>query len=169
MSNLGTFTRNNISSGEVKLTLPNVGADGNVGVNAQYNIFQNRFYGGGVYFQYKTNIPFSGWSMHNIEAIGYNYGNSQPIRCNWVFHISYGGGPYSVEYSTIYGGLSADRVYQSGDGYVVIVAYSGNWGYCGFMLNGYNTADLYDQSSLSNNKAPQIIASAFSGGNSPIY
>lgn len=137
MSNLGTFTRNNISSGEVKLTLPNVGAGGGTGVNAQYNIFQNRFYGGGVYFQYKTNIPFGGWSMHNIEAVGYNYGNSLPIRCNWVFHISYSNGFYSAEYSNIYSGLTARRAYASSDGYVVIAADSNTSYFAGWSLNAY--------------------------------
>lgn len=131
MSNLGTFTRNRDNT-VVNLTTPNDG-----GVNAQYNIFQNRFYGGGVYFQYKTNIPFSGWSMHNIEAVGYNFGNSLPIRCNWCFHISYSNGFYSVEYSTIYGGLSADRAYASSDGYVVIAASSNTAYYAGWSLNAY--------------------------------
>lgn len=138
MSNLGTFTRNRISSGEVKLTLPNVGAGGGTGVNAQYNIFQNRFYGGGNVFQYKTNIPFSGWSMHNIEAVGYNYGTSQPIRCNWCFHVSYGNGFYNQDYSQIYNGLYPTRSYNSSDGYVVIVGQAGSSYFAGWSFNAYS-------------------------------
>ena len=131
MSNLGTFTRTRDNT-VVNLTIPNSG-----GVNAQYNIFENRFYGGGVYWQYKTNIPFGGWSMHNIEAVGYNYGNSLPIRCNWCFHISYGNGFFSVEYSNIYSGLTALRAYASGDGYVVIVASANTAYFAGWSLNAY--------------------------------
>jgi hypothetical protein len=136
MPNFGTFTRNRDNT-PVRLTLPNTGQDGQQGVNAQYNIFENRFYGGGVYFQYKTNIPFSGWSMHNIEAVGYNYGNSLPIRCNWVFHISYSNGFYQVEYSNIYSGLAAQRAYASSDGYVVIAASTNTAYFAGWSLNAY--------------------------------
>lgn len=136
MSNLGTFTRNRDNT-VVNLTLPNTGQDGQEGINAQYNIFENRFYGGGVYFQYKTNIPFSGWSMHNIEAVGYNYGNSLPIRCNWVFHVSGGGGPHQPEYSNIYGGLTAQRVYNSSDGYAVVAASTNTAYFAGWSLNAY--------------------------------
>lgn len=136
MSNLGTFTRT-YDNTVVNLTLPNTGVDGQTGVNAQYNIYQNRFYGGNLYIHYKTNIPFGGWSMHNIEAVGYNYGNSLPIRCNWCFHVSYGNGFYSQDLSQIYNGLSADRIYNSSDGYVVIVAYSYTMYFAGWSLNAY--------------------------------
>ena len=162
MSNLGTFTRNNISSGEVKLTLPNTGADGQQGVNAQYNIFQNRFYGGDVFWHYKTNIPFGGWSMHNIEAVGYNYGNSLPIRCNWCFHVSYGNGFYSQELSNIYSGLTANRLYNSGDGYVVFVASANTSYYAGWSINAYslNPTGPFDVS---------ILASVQTSSNSNYY
>lgn len=134
MSNLGTFTRNRDNT-PVILTLPNTGQDGQQGVNAQYNIFENRFYGGDVFIHYKTNIPFGGWSMHNIEAVGYNYGNALPIRCNWCFHIS--GGFYQQELSNIYSGLTANRTYNSGDGYVVIVASANTMYFAGWSLNAY--------------------------------
>lgn len=136
MPNLGTFTRtkdNNI----VNLTLPNPGVNSE-GVNAQYNIFENRWYGGTPGWHYKTNIPFGGWSMHNIEAVGYNYGNSLPIRCNWVFHVSYGNGFYQTELSNIYSGLSANRLYTSTDGYVVVVASANTAYYAGWSLNAYS-------------------------------
>lgn len=145
MSNLGTFTRTKDNT-VVNLTTPN-----DSGVNAQYNIFQNRFYGGGSFWQYKTNIPFSGWSMHNIEAVGYNYGNSLPIRCNWCFHISYGNGFYSIDYTNIYSGLTALRAYSSGDGYVVIVASANTSYYAGWSFNAYavNPTGTFDVSILA--------------------
>jgi hypothetical protein len=130
MSNLGTLTRNG-DNNAVELTL-----DGTSPM-AQYNIFQNRFYGGDLFIHYKTNIPFGGWSMFNIEAVGYNYGTGQAIRCNWCCHISYGNGFYSQELSQIYPGLSANRIYNSTDGYVVIVATGGSMYFAGWSLNAY--------------------------------
>jgi hypothetical protein len=120
------------------------------------------------YLHMKTNINTV--NMWLIEAIGYNYQYSTKVRSSWTFHWD-GNGLYSRSYSYLGGanGLSPTNIYMSGDGYVVLVGYSPGWGYCGFMLNAYNTADGYNQSGLSNNKVPQITASAFSGGNSPIY
>lgn len=121
------------------------------------------------YLHMKTNIN-SVNNMWLIEAIGYSYCYSTKVRSSWTFHKS-GGGLYNLSYSRLggSGGCDPTNIYLSGDGYVVIVGWSPCWGYCGFMLNGYNTADLYDQSGISNDRVPQIIASAFSGGNSPIY
>jgi hypothetical protein len=162
MSNLGTFTRTNNNPDVINLTLPNTGQDGQQGINAQYNIFENRFYGGDVYIHYKTNIPFGGWSMHNIEAVGYNYGRTQPIRCNWVFHVSYGNGFYQTELSNIYSGLAANRLYNSGDGYVVFVASSNTMYYAGWSINAYslNPTGPFDVS---------ILAVAQSSSNANVY
>jgi len=120
------------------------------------------------YLHMKTNINTV--NMWMIEAVGYSYAYGTKIRSTWTFHFD-GGNLYARSYNRLgaSGGCDPTNIYMSGDGYVVIVAYSGSWGYCGFMLNGYNTADVYNQSALSNNKVPQITASAFSGGNSPIY
>jgi hypothetical protein len=89
--------------------------------------------------------------MHNIEAVGYNYGNSLPIRCNWCFHVSYGNGFYSVEYSNIYSGLTARRAYASSDGYVVIAADSNTEYYAGWSFNAYslNPTGPFDVSILA--------------------
>lgn len=128
----------------------------------------NSYDWGAYYLHMKTNID-SVNNMWMIEAVGYTYCYSTKIRSTWTFHKS--GSPlYSISYSRLGGdnGCNPTNVYVSGDGYVVIVAYSPCWGYCGFTLNGYNTADVYSQS-ISNGNTPQIIASAFSGGNSPIY
>lgn len=165
MSNLGTLTRN-------KITLPGNNIPGNTGLMlttpndgnlaAQYQIYDVRFYGGDVYVHFKTDISFYGWSMHNIEAVGYNYGRSQPIRCNWCFHVSYGGGFYSQELSNVYSGLAADRLYYSSDGYVVFVASSNTMYFAGWSINAYslNPTGPYDVS---------ITAVAQSSSNANVY
>lgn len=136
MPNYGTFTRTNIANDRLFLTIPNVGEGGGAGINAQYNIYENRFYGGDTYWHYKTNIPTYGWSMHNIEAVGYSYGGGVPIRCNWCFHTS-NGTFYSQELSNIYSGLSANRLYASGDNYVVFVATGPSY-FSGWSINAYS-------------------------------
>lgn len=162
MPNLGTFTRTYSNPDVVNLTLPNTGADGQQGVNVQYNIYENRFYDFEPNFwHYKTNIPFGGWSMHNIEAVGYSYGSGLPIRCNWCFHVSYNQGFYQVELSQIYSGLSANRLYNSGDGYVVFVAngapYFSGWSINAYSLNPTGPFDV------------QILAMARSSSNANVY
>lgn len=150
------------------------------------NILNNAYTNDGTFMQYKGFWKFNSydWSsyylhmktnintvnMWMIEAVGYNYCYATKIRSTWTFHWD-GGGLYSRSYNRLGGdnGCNPTNIYMSGDGYVVIVGYSACWGYCGFMLNGYNTADVYNQSGLSNDQTPQITAYAFSGGNSPIY
>ena len=151
MPNNGTLTRTNVK-------LPGNSIPGNTGfglstpvdsgIGTQYQIYDVRFYGGDIYIHFKTDISFYGWSMHNIEAVGYNYGNSLPIRCNWCFHVSYGNGFYSQELSNIYSGLSADRLYVSSDGYVVFVASSNTMYFAGWSINAYslNPTGPYDVS-----------------------
>lgn len=143
----------------------------NDGTSMQYKGFWkfNSYDWNAYYLHMKTNINTTA-NMWMIEAVGYNYCQLTKIRSTWTFHRS-GNLLYYVSYNYLGGvnGAQPTNAYISGDGYVVLVAYSPCWGYCGFTLNGYNTADVYDQSSLSNDRTPQIIASAFSGGNSPIY
>lgn len=121
------------------------------------------------YLHMKTNINTVN-NMWMIEAIGYNYCEATKIRSAWTFHNS-GTTVYNISYTYLGGsrGLSPSNVYRSSDGYIVIVGWSPCWGYSGFMLNGYNTADGYNQASLSPDKSPQIIASAFSASNSGVY
>ena len=120
------------------------------------------------YLHMKTNL--NQVNMWMIEAVGYSYACGTKIRSAWTFHL-WNNSIYNTGLARLGGGCGCNptNVYRSSDGYVVIVAYSDNWGYCGFMLNGYNTGDGYGQSSISIDQTPQIIASAFSGGNSPIY
>jgi hypothetical protein len=150
------------------------------------NILNNAYSQDGTFMQYKGFWKFNSydWSayylhmktnintvnMWMIEAVGYSYCQATKIRSTWTFHWD-GGGLYSVSYNRFGGvnGLNPTNVYMSVDGYVVLVGYSPCWGYCGLMLNGYNTADVYNQSGLSNDKTPQITASAFSGANSGVY
>ena len=140
------------------------------GTTMQYKGFWkfNSYDWNGNYLHMKTNLNST--NMWMIEAVGYNYCQATKVRSAWTFHHWYGI-PYQVGLQRLGGvnGVNPTNVYMSGDGYIVIVGYSPCWGYCGFMLNGYNTGDGYGQSGISSDQTPQIIASAFSGGNSPIY
>lgn len=160
MPNLGQVSRNYVSGAPVTLTLPNTGEGGSYG-NAQYNIYQNRFYGGNEFFHYKTNISYYGWSMFNIEAVGYNYGSNLPIRCNWCGHVSYGNGLYNLALRDIYTGLSANRIYNSSDGYLCIVAqgnsYFSGWSFNAYSLNPTGPLDV------------TILAATQSSSNSNVY
>lgn len=134
MSNFASTSNRVNLERNVMLNAENVG--GNSGVRVQYCFYENRFYGGGEYWHYKTNIPYSQWAMYNIEAVGYNYGANLPIRCTWNFHISYGNGFYNTQLQNSYSGLTANRLYNSSDGYVVLVA-NGNSYYSGWSFNAY--------------------------------
>ena len=140
------------------------------GTTMQYKGFWkfNSYDYSGYYLHMKTNLNST--NMWMIEAVGYNYCQSTKVRCAWTFHYWYGT-PYNVGLQNLgsYMGFAPTNVYISSDGYIVLVGYSGCWGYCGFMLNGYNTGDGYGQSSISSDQTPQIIASAFSYSNSGVY
>lgn len=142
----------------------------NDGTFMQYKGFWkfNTYDWNGYYLHMKTNINTV--NMWMIEAVGYNYCQATKIRSAWTFHWD-GGNIYNISYRWLGGvnGLQPTNVYRSGDGYIVLVSYSPCWGYCGFMLNGYNTADVYNQSGLSNGQTPQVTQSAFSGSNSGVY
>jgi hypothetical protein len=107
----------------------------------QHGIFQfsNGANGGGNYIHMETTItqPSSNVMMM-LEAVGYNYGTSNPVRCAWVF--------YSYAYvigngnNGAYTGLSADGIYYTSAGYVAIRAYTSNPYYLGFTLNAYPAA-----------------------------
>lgn len=131
----------------------------------------NSYYTGASteFLHMKTNINTV--NMWLIEAVGYNYSQNVKVRSTWGFHWD-GSNFYSLVFDSLGGygySVQPQNIYRSADGYVVLVAYSSSWGYCGFMLNAYNTADVYNQSGLSNNKVPQITASAFSGSDSGVY
>jgi len=110
--------------------------DSQAAPGVQYDIWQGRYYGGDTYWHYKTNMPVSSWQMMMVEAVGYSYGSNLAIRCAWAWHVSYGG-LYHVALQDYYGGLNANRVYVSSDGYVVFVAYGASY-YSGWTLNAYS-------------------------------
>ena len=109
----------------------------------QQRNFYNFFTGSGSpsYLHFKTNLGAGIDTMYMIEAVGFNYGNGTAIRCAWGFQWSYGPPGYlaNVGLQNIYGGMSANGVYKSSDGYCVIRAYANSHYYNGFMLNAYAT------------------------------
>lgn len=92
--------------------------------------------GGAYYIHMKTNIPwFNSFVMFNIQATGYAYGNSQYIDCRWTGYTYYTSGLISVSYNNVTSGMSANTMYQSSDGYLVLVGYSTGHYYIGFTLD----------------------------------
>jgi len=92
--------------------------------------------GGGYYIHMKTNIPwFNSFVMFNIQATGYAYGNSQYIDCRWTGYTYYTAGLINVSYNNVTSGMSANTMYQSSDGYLVLVGYSSGHYYIGFTLD----------------------------------
>lgn len=93
-----------------------------------------------TYLHFKTNVPIASYIMTVIEAVGYNYGMSAPIRCAWGFYTY---GTYIVTQAvrtSSYPGMSANGQYVSSDGYVCIRGYTSGGSYFnGFVLNGYQT------------------------------
>jgi hypothetical protein len=126
----------------------------------QYGIFtlNNTNGANGTYIHMETNItqPSSN-IMVMIEAVGYNYGTSLPIRCAWNFY-SYAYVIGNVNNSS-YTGLSADGVYYATSGYVAIRAYASNLHYCGFTLNAYQVAGNGYQQPISIRRASQNTTS----------
>lgn len=74
----------------------------------------------GQYVHFKTDVTLNTNKMVMVEAVGINYYGSAPVRCSWCWYAySY---LYSVGTESIYGGVTADGVYMSSDGYVVFRA-----------------------------------------------
>lgn len=96
--------------------------------------------GSATYLHFKTNVPIASYIMTMIEAVGYNYGMSLPVRCSWAFY-TYGSYIYNNSLRDTYTGMSANGVYGSSDGFVCIRGYASGGSYFnGFILNGYQTA-----------------------------
>jgi hypothetical protein len=106
----------------------------------QHGIFQfSNASSSGNYIHMETNItqPSSNIMMM-LEAVGYNYGASLPVRCAWVFYSyasAIGNGNNGA-----YTGLSADGIYYTSAGYVAIRAYTSSPYYLGFTLDAYPAA-----------------------------
>jgi hypothetical protein len=125
---------------ETIINMANLSASTGIDSNkTQLGIFQ--FSNGsdsGNYIHMETTItqPSSNVMMM-LEAVGYNYGGGNPIRCSWNF--------YSYAYpigntNNGYAGMNADGIYYTSAGYVAIRAYAGSPYYIGFTLNAYPTA-----------------------------
>ena len=106
-----------------------------------------------LYVHLKTNlIGATTYNMWMFEAVGYNYGTGQNIRCAWSFHISTAGSPYTngflynIGLDQEYNGLNPHGVYIASDGYIVLRSYAASMYYCGFTINAYSTRSDVTQS-----------------------
>ena len=90
------------------------------------------------YIHIKTNLSTGGDCMYMFEAVGYNYGNGNSVRCAWGFYV-YQNNFYNIGLQNGYGGLSAHGVYKSSDNYVVLRGYMNSHYYNGFIINAYPT------------------------------
>jgi hypothetical protein len=122
----------------------------------QYGVFSfaNATSSGGSYIHMETSItqPSSNVMMM-LEAVGYNYGVSAPVRCAWNFY-SYSYAVGNINNSN-YTGMTADGIYYTSAGYVAIRAYTSSPHYLGFTLNAYPTAGNGAQTSISIRRVSQ--------------
>lgn len=121
------------------LTAPtNVGGTSGTGWSAKYGIYTfNTTSDTPLYVHFKTNVPTNSEKIGTIEAIGYNFGSAQPIRCAWGFYV-YSSGVASRGLETFTGsGLTANGIYKSSDNYLCIRGSSSTMYYIGFILNAY--------------------------------
>lgn len=126
--------------------------------------------GGTYYVHMKTNIPYyNSYCMTMIQAWGYAYGNGGRIDCSWNFYTyATGQGPYSVQYWTdstqsSATGMEASTMYQSSDGYCVIVGYTTGHYYIGFTL------DAVFVNPTPGGFAVQIDAATYSASQTGVY
>ena len=104
---------------------------------SQYHLYNFYTYSGSPYYvHFKTNVSTSTEKIFMLEAIGFNYGTGQAIRCSWGVYTTGGGGAVQKGLQTSTG-LTADGVYASSDGYACIRAFSSNLYYAGWILNGH--------------------------------
>jgi hypothetical protein len=94
--------------------------------------------GSPTYIHIKTNLSTGGDVMYMFEAVGYNYGNGNSVRCAWGLY-AYQNVLYHTGVQTAYGGLSADGIYVSSDNYVCLRGYMNSHYYQGFIINAYPT------------------------------
>ena len=134
------------------LTPTNVRTSGN-GWYMQYNIYTFYTTSAGIpYIHFKTNVSASTEKIFMIEAIGYDYGNGDAIRCAWGLYTT--GGSVVSKGLQSFGYTSADGVYVSGDGYACIRLYSSQNYFTGFVLNAHTNANFSANiaiSAVSNN------------------
>ena len=87
----------------------------------------------------KTNIPHPSGVMFNIMAEGYNYGTATAIDCSWCGYTYSGWGGINNRFMRTYvsGGLNAQDIYISSDGYVTLTANASSFYYIGFVMHAH--------------------------------
>lgn len=128
----------NLGSSPINLQTPS--GTSAPGVNLiNLNFHYTVTYSGGDYYHYKTNIPTNGSFMGMIEFVGLNYGGGTiPLRAAVSFYCyaAYND-VIQIGLSSCYtGGMTAERVYKSSDGYAVICMSTSNY-YSGWVMNSY--------------------------------
>jgi hypothetical protein len=90
------------------------------------------------FLHFKTNVPRGNNQMIMIEAVGYNYGSAQPIRCSWMFY-SYSGDNnfYNTGLANLYNGIVPAGVYLSTDNFVCLSTTAKNVYFIGMVFNAY--------------------------------
>lgn len=130
-------------------------------LSIQFNIYDTRLYGGGGYLHLKTNIPKNSNRMFMIEAVGYNYGQGQNIRCAHCGYPYSGSGTIiSSQSSTLYPGMTADGLYYSSDDYVVLRYNTSSTYYWGCTWNAYSA------NPSANGHQVEVLAFSGTAGNS---
>jgi hypothetical protein len=108
---------------------------------AQLNIcqYQNQGDQTAKYIHMKTNILRYSSVMYMIEAIGYNYGTAQSVRCAFTGYMYDLAGQtiYNPTQFTNYPGLTAHGQYLSSDNYLCLRFSAASAYYLGFVLNVY--------------------------------
>jgi hypothetical protein len=91
---------------------------------------------GPTYLHIRTSVFHDEDTMWMVEAVGYNYGTSSPVRCSWGFYV-YGNTIYQSGVADIYGGLNANGIYSASNGHVCLRATAASFYYLGITLNVY--------------------------------
>ena len=113
----------------------------------------NTVSGGGSYLHIETSLANYSYVMMMVEAVGYCYSTSKPIRCAWN-HYGYA---YFIgnTANTNYNGASADGGYYGASGYYCLRAYLPGQHYACFIFNAYPTAGNGAQTAISVRRSSQ--------------
>ena len=96
------------------------------------------------YLHFKTNVPKAGGHMIRIDATGYDYAGSRPIRCSWAWYsYDVDGNLYSVALQNIYLGMIPNAVYYSSDNFVCFSASARDLYFLGVTLDACAVSNSY--------------------------
>jgi hypothetical protein len=120
---------------------------------------------GAQYIHLKTNQHVQSGVMYMLEAKGYDYGNATAVDVMWSGYLyAASSGIYSEgESNVVSGSATASNQYISSDGYLVVVMYSPNCYYLGFVVNAYTANPTGIGTRIS------IVASTNSAASSGIF